>query len=59
MQIGRYHVDATLFGDSFRRRHRVGTFVMNVFCEALNADYKANPDLKPSKCFLTSDVVVI
>ncbi|XP_021316807.1 ubiquitin-like-specific protease ESD4 isoform X1 [Sorghum bicolor] len=57
VQIGRYHVDATLFGDSFRRRHRVGTFVMNVFCEALNTDYKANPDLKPSKCFLTSDVV--
>ena len=39
----------------------VGNLVLecwSVFCEALNADYTDNPNLRPSKCFLTSDIVV-
>ncbi|CAL4953548.1 unnamed protein product [Urochloa decumbens] len=56
-RIGRFHIDQRLFGDSLRPRKKVGTFLMNVFCEACNADYRENPQLKPSKCFLTSDAV--
>lgn len=57
-RIGRFHIDHRHFGESMRPRKRVGTFIMDVFCEASNADYSHGPNLKPSKCFLTSDAVV-
>jgi len=57
-RIGRWSIHHRLFGESLRARQRVGTFAMNVFCEALNTDYTDNPNLRPSKCFLTSDIVV-
>ncbi|XP_039784504.1 uncharacterized protein LOC120651171 isoform X3 [Panicum virgatum] len=57
--ISRFHVDHRTFWDSMRSRCRVGTFTMNVFYEACNSDYRDNPNMKPSKCFLTSDAIDI
>ena len=36
----------------------LGILCSSVYCEAFNADYTDNPNLRPSKCFLTSDIVV-
>jgi len=53
-QIGRMSINESDFGESMRPKTWVGTFVMNVYCEAIAYDHNKELPPKKKKGFLTS-----
>ena len=58
VQIGRMSITVREFGDTMRPKKWLGTFVMNVFTEALMHDQSKVSKPKITKGFLTSAEVV-
>ncbi|TVU32026.1 hypothetical protein EJB05_23742 [Eragrostis curvula] len=56
-KIGRFWISHADFGNAMRPKKWVGSFMMDVYCEALNYDERHAVNSKLKKCFLTSDIV--